>query len=73
MRIKKMQKKETKKSALINLSLLFYMKNNTNDLKMKELAAHLIGEIMADHKLTDNDILKVYKNLDKFIESFDNE
>ena len=68
-----MQKKETKKSALINLSLLFYMKNNTNDKNLKELAAHLIGEIMADHKLTDNDILKVYKNLEKFIRSFDNE
>ena len=39
-----MQKKETKKDALINLSLLLFMKNNTKD-----------------------------KNLDKFIESFDNE
>jgi hypothetical protein len=68
-----MQKKETKKDALINLSLLFYMKNNTSDKNLKELAAHLIGEIMADHKLTDSDILKVYKNLNKFIASFDNE
>ena len=68
-----MQKKETKKDALINLSLLFYMKNNTKDKNLKELAAHLIGEIMQDHKLTDNDILKVYKNLEKFIRSFDNE
>ena len=68
-----MQKKETKKSALINLSLLFFMKNNTNDKNLKELATHLIGEIMIEHKLTDNDILKVYKNLDKFIRSFDNE
>lgn len=66
-------KKETKKDALINLSLLFFMKNNTNDKNLKELAAHLIGEIMQDHKLTDNDILKVYKNLNKFIDSFDNE
>ena len=49
------------------------MKNNTNDKNLKELAAHLIGEIITDHKLTDNDILKVYKNLDKFIRSFDNE
>lgn len=65
--------KETKKDALINLSLLFYMKNNTSDRNLKELAAHLIGEIMADHKLTDSDILKVYKNLNKFIASFDNE
>ena len=65
--------KETKKDALINLSLLFYMKNNTSDKNLKELAAHLIGEIMADHKLTDSDILKVYKNLNKFIASFDNE
>ena len=50
-----MQKKETKKSALINLALLFYMRNNTNKKDLLNLAAHLIGEIMADHKLTDND------------------
>ena len=68
-----MQKKESKKNALINLSLLFFMKNNTKDKNLKELAAHLIGEIMQDHKITDSDILKVYKNLDKFIKSFDNE
>ena len=67
-----MQKKESKKDALINLSLLFFMKNNTSDKNLKELAAHLIGEIMRDHKLTDNDILKVYRNLNKFIDSFDN-
>ena len=68
-----MQKKETKKDALINLSLLFYMKNNTNDNKLKELAAHLIGEIIADHDIKDKDILKVYRNLNKFIKSFENE
>ena len=66
-----MQKKKTKKSALINLSLLFYMKNNTSDKNLKELAAHLIGEIIADHKLTDTDILKAYKKLNQFIDSFD--
>ncbi|BCV01877.1 MAG: hypothetical protein CM15mV46_880 [Caudoviricetes sp.] len=37
-----------------------------------ELAAHLIGEIIADHN-NDKDILKVYRNLNKFIKSFDNE
>ena len=68
-----MQKKETKKDALIDLSLLFYCKNNTSDEKLKELAAHLIGEIITNHKLTDNDILKAYKKLNQFIESFDNE
>lgn len=68
-----MQKKETKKDALINLSLLFYMKNNTKDKNLIELAAHLIGEIMRDHQLTGNDILKVHTKLFKFIESFDNE
>ena len=68
-----MQKKETKKDALINLTLLFFMKNNTKDEKLIELVAHLIGEIIADHKLTDNDILKVYRKLNQFIESFDNE
>ena len=68
-----MQKKETKKDALINLTLLFFMKNNTKDEKLIDLAAHLIGEIIADHKLSDNDILKVYRKLNQFIESFDNE
>jgi len=66
-----MQKKETKKDALINLSLLLFMKNNTSDKNLLELAAHLIGEIIAGHKLTDNDILKAYRNLNKFIDSFD--
>ena len=68
-----MQKKEIKKNALIDLSLLFYCKNNTNDKKLKELTAHLIGEIMKNNNFTDTDILKVYRNLNKFIESFDNE
>ena len=68
-----MQKKETKKDALINLSLLLFMKNNTSDKNSLELAAHLIGEIIAGHKLTDNDILKAYKKLNQFIDSFDNE
>tara|TARA_Y100000114_G_scaffold133694_1_gene133333 strand:- start:3 stop:209 length:207 start_codon:yes stop_codon:yes gene_type:complete len=68
-----MQKKEIKKDALINLSLLFYMRNNTKDKNLIELAAHLIGEIIAGHKLTDNDIFKAYKKLNQFIDSFDNE
>jgi len=68
-----MQKKETKKDALINLTLLFFMKNNTKDEKLIDLAAHLIGEIIADHKLSDNDILKVYRKLNQFIKSFDDE
>ena len=68
-----MQKKETKKDALINLSLLLFIKNNTSDKNLLELAAHLIGQIIAGQKLTDNDILKAYKKLNQFIESFDNE
>ena len=68
-----MQKKETKKDALINLSLLFFMKNNTKDKNLIELAAHLIGEIMKNNNLTDNDILKVYRKLNQFIDSFDND
>ena len=68
-----MQKKETKKDALINLSLLFFMKNNTSDKNLIELAAHLIGEIIADNDINDKDILKVYRNLNKFIKSFENE
>ena len=66
-------KKETKKDALINLSLLFYMKNNTNKKDLLVLADNLISDIITAHKLTDNDILKVYKNLEKFKGSFDNE
>ena len=68
-----MQKKETKKDALINLSLLFYMKNNTNKKDLLVLADNLISDIITAHKLSDNDILKVYKNLEKFKGSFDNE
>ena len=49
------------------------MRNNTDKKDLLELAAHLIGEIIAGHKLTDNDILKAYKKLNQFIESFDNE
>ena len=49
------------------------MKNNTSDKNLLELAAHLIGEIITDHKLSDNDILKAYKKLNQFIDSFDNE
>ena len=68
-----MQKKETKKDALINLSLLFYMRNNTDKKNYIEFADQLTGQIIADHKLSDNDILKVYRKLNQFIESFDNE
>ena len=68
-----MQKKETKKDALINLSLLFYMKNNTNKKDLLVLADNLISDIITAHKLTDNDILKVYKNLEKFKSSFDSD
>ena len=50
-----------------------YMKNNTKDKNLIELAAHLIGEIIADHDINDKDILKVYRNLNKFIKSFENE
>ena len=66
-------KKETKKDALINLSLLFYMKNNTNKKDLLVLADNLLSDIITAHKLSDNDILKVYKNLEKFKGSFDNE
>ena len=66
-------KKETKKDALINLSLLFYMKNNTNKKDLLVLADNLISDIITAHKLTDNDILKAYKKLNQFIDSFDNE
>ena len=68
-----MQKKETKKSALINLALLFYMRNNTDKKNLIEIADYLTGEIITDFKISDNEFLKVVKNLNQFIESFDNE
>jgi len=49
-----------KKTDLINLALLFHMRNNTNENHYKKLANQLI----------DDDILKVYKNLNNFINSF---
>ena len=64
---------KNKKNALIDLALLFYMRNNTNKKDLLNLAAHLIGDIIAEHDIKDKDILKVYKNLEKFIKSFDNE
>ena len=64
---------KNKKNALIDLALLFYMRNNTNKKNLIELADYLTGEIITDFKITDNEFLKVVKNLNQFIESFDNE
>ena len=64
---------KNKKNALIDLALLFYMRNNTNKKNLIELADHLTGEIITDFKINDNEFLRVVKNLNKFIESFDNE
>jgi len=68
-----MKQIKNKKDALINLGLLFYMKNNSNDKNLIDLADNLTADIIKDHKITDNDFLKVVKNLNQFIESFDNE
>jgi len=64
---------KNKKNALIDLALLFYMRNNTNKKNLIELADHLTGEIITDFKISDNEFLRVVRNLNKFIESFDNE
>ena len=64
---------KNKKNALIDLALLFYMRNNTNKKNLIELADNLTADIIKDHKITDNDFLKVVKNLNQFIESFDDE
>lgn len=64
---------KNKKNALIDLALLFYMRNNTNKKNLIELADNLTADIIKDHKITDNDFLKVVKNLNQFIKSFDNE
>ena len=68
-----MKQIKNKKNALIDLALLFYMRNNTNKKNLIELADHLTGEIITDFKINDNEFLRVVKNLNKFIESFDNE
>jgi len=49
------------------------MRNNTNKKNLIELADHLTGEIITDFKISDNEFLRVVKNLNQFIESFDNE
>jgi len=59
-----------KKTDLINLALLFHMRNNTNENHYKKLANQLIESIMQKNKFNDDDILKVYKNLNNFINSF---
>ena len=64
---------KNKKNALIDLALLFYMRNNTNKKNLIELADYLTGEIITDFKITDNEFLRVVKKLNQFIESFDNE
>ena len=64
---------KNKKNALIDLALLFYMRNNTNKKNLIELADYLTGEIITDFKISDNEFLRVVKKLNEFIESFDNE
>ena len=59
-----------KKTDLINLALLFHMRNNTNEKHYKKLANQLIESIMQKNQFNDDDILKVYKNLNNFINSF---
>tara|TARA_R100000734_G_C3302781_1_gene93326 strand:+ start:243 stop:431 length:189 start_codon:yes stop_codon:yes gene_type:complete len=59
-----------KKTDLINLALLFHMRNNTNEKHYKKLANELIESIMHKNSFNDDDILKVYKNLNNFINSF---
>ena len=59
-----------KKTDLINLALLFHMRSNTNENYYKKLANQLIESIMQKNKFNDDDILKVYKNLNNFINSF---
>ena len=59
-----------KKTDLINLALLFHMRNNTNEKHYQKLANQLIESIMQKNKFNDDDILKVFKNLNNFINSF---
>ena len=59
-----------KKDILIQLALLFYMKNNSDTNETIEAAEHMAAQHIKTFNISQNDILKTRLNLSKFINSF---
>ena len=59
-----------KKEVLIQLALLFYMKNNSDTNETIEAAEYLAARHIKSYNISENDILKTRLNLSKFINSF---
>ena len=59
-----------KKDILIQLALLFYMKNNSDTNETIKAAENMAARHIKSFNLSENDILKTRLNLSKFINSF---
>ncbi len=59
-----------KKDVLIQLALLFYMKNNSDTNETIEAAENMALKHIKTFNISENDILKTRLNLSKFINSF---
>ena len=59
-----------KKDVLIQLALLFYMKNNSDTNETIEAAKNMAARHIKSFNISENDILKTRLNLSKFINSF---
>ena len=59
-----------KKEVLIQLALLFYMKNNSDTNETIKAAESMALKHIKTFNISENDILKTRLNLSKFINSF---
>ena len=59
-----------KKDVLIQLALLFYMKNNSDTNETIKAAENMAARHIKSFNISENDILKTQLNLCKFINSF---
>ena len=59
-----------KKDVLIQLALLFYMKNNSDTNETIEAAEYMAAKHIKSFNISQDDILKTRLNLSKFINSF---
>jgi len=59
-----------KKEILIQLALLFYMKNNSETNETIKAAENMALKHIKSFNISENDILKTRLNLSKFINSF---
>jgi len=59
-----------KKEVLIQLALLFYMKNNSDTNETIEAAEYMAAKHIKSFNISQDDILKTRLNLSKFINSF---